>query len=222
MSQPNQYQHPAWGQQPPAAWGAPPPQPPKRNTGKVIGLVCLAVVAVLVLFGAIGAAVSGGDGNEPAAEAGTEASPAGSPEPSGTELTAECRAWIEKELLDSTDDIDANAGQAVCGDMSDEEMDQAIDEVTDDLMAEGATPEEDSEGYGDGDYVVGDDIPAGTYETSGAKSGVFELCTITTEPTSDTKFPQLKTANADERIIITLTKDDGVVSISGCEPLTPR
>lgn len=76
--------------------------------------------------------------------------------------------------------------------------------------------------YPDGDYVVGEDIPAGTYTTPGAEKGLFEVCMVSTEPTSDSVFPQLKSANADERIIITLKKADGVVSISGCEPLTPR
>ncbi|MCM2389021.1 hypothetical protein [Streptomyces albipurpureus] len=79
-----------------------------------------------------------------------------------------------------------------------------------------------SKEYADGDYVVGEDIPAGTYSSKGATPGLFELCTITTDPTSDSKFPQLKTANAKERIIITLSKADGVVTIQGCEPLTRR
>ncbi|MER7905390.1 hypothetical protein ABTX84_19170 [Streptomyces sp. NPDC095614] len=76
--------------------------------------------------------------------------------------------------------------------------------------------------YPSGDYVVGEDIPAGTYTSAGAEKGIFELCTITTEPTGDTTMPKIKTSNADERIIITLEKADGVVSISGCEPLKPR
>lgn len=76
--------------------------------------------------------------------------------------------------------------------------------------------------YADGDYVVGEDIPAGTYSSKGATPGLFELCTITTDPTSDSKFPQLKTANAKERVIITLSRSDGVVSVQGCEPLTRR
>lgn len=76
--------------------------------------------------------------------------------------------------------------------------------------------------YVNGDYVVGEDIPEGTYTTPGAEKGIFEVCMVSTEPTSDSVFPQLKSANADERIIITLKKADGVVSISGCEPLTPR
>ncbi|NUL06335.1 hypothetical protein HRW07_24515 [Streptomyces lunaelactis] len=76
--------------------------------------------------------------------------------------------------------------------------------------------------FGDGDYVVGEDVPPGTYTSKGAKAGLFEFCSVTTEPTSDSKFPQLKSANKDERIIITLTKADGVVTIQGCEPLTLR
>jgi hypothetical protein len=82
-------------------------------------------------------------------------------------------------------------------------------------------PENPAE-YPNGDYVVGEDIPAGTYQTAGAEKGIFEFCSVTTDPVDEAKFPQLKSANADERIIITLTKADGVVSISGCEPLTRR
>ena len=82
-------------------------------------------------------------------------------------------------------------------------------------------PKKDLE-YPVGDYVVGEDIPAGTYSSAGAEKGIFEFCSITTEPTGETTMPQIKTANADERIIITLAEEDGVVSISGCEPLKLR
>jgi hypothetical protein len=54
------------------------------------------------------------------------------------QLSDECRAWIKAELLDSSDSIDATAGNGVCGDLSDEEMDQAIEDVTNDLTT--ATP----------------------------------------------------------------------------------
>lgn len=77
-------------------------------------------------------------------------------------------------------------------------------------------------GYPDGDYIIGEDIPPGTYQTPGAEAGAFELCMVSTKPTADGVFPQLKSANKDERIIITLAKKDGVLSISGCEPLTRR
>lgn len=76
--------------------------------------------------------------------------------------------------------------------------------------------------YSDGDYVVGEDIPAGTYTSEGATPGAFEFCMISTDPTDSETWPQLKSANANERIIITLSKADSVVSVSGCEPLKRR
>jgi hypothetical protein len=76
--------------------------------------------------------------------------------------------------------------------------------------------------YSDGDYVVGEDIPAGTYTSEGATPGLFELCMISTEGDSGDNWGQLKSANANERIIITLDASDGVVTLSGCEPLKAR
>jgi hypothetical protein len=77
-------------------------------------------------------------------------------------------------------------------------------------------------GYPDGDYVVGQDIPVGTYESKGASPGIFDFCTIATEGDGNNNWGQLKSANENERVIITLKESDGVLSISGCEPLTPR
>ncbi|MEE1779450.1 hypothetical protein ACIG8S_23575 [[Kitasatospora] papulosa] len=54
------------------------------------------------------------------------------PAPAGG-ITDECRAWIKDELLDATDTIDGTAGNSVCGDLTDAEMDQAIEDVTNDL-----------------------------------------------------------------------------------------
>lgn len=59
-------------------------------------------------------------------------------EPAG--LSADCRAWIEGELLDSSDSIDATPGDDACGDMTDAELGAAIEDVTDDLIEQGATP----------------------------------------------------------------------------------
>ncbi|MFF8956833.1 hypothetical protein [Streptomyces sp. NPDC014894] len=73
--------------------------------------------------------------------------------------------------------------------------------------------------YPDGDYTIGKTLPPGTYTTPGAKSSPFDLCTLTTDPTRD-KPPQLKTANADEPLAITLTEADGTLRVRGCEPLT--
>ncbi|MFD7403558.1 hypothetical protein ACFV7R_12995 [Streptomyces sp. NPDC059866] len=66
--QPNQPQQqypqqPGWGgpQQPPAYYGAPTPQPPKkRSVGKIAGLGCLGVIALVVIAGV---AAGGGDGD---------------------------------------------------------------------------------------------------------------------------------------------------------------
>jgi hypothetical protein len=85
-----------------------------------------------------------------------------------------------------------------------------------------ATPTVKPAGYADGDYIIGEDIPPGTYQTPGAQAGAFEFCMVSTKPTADGVMPQLKSANANERIIITLTAKDGILSIAGCEPLTRR
>lgn len=84
-------------------------------------------------------------------------------------------------------------------------------------------PKPESKSYGDGDYVVGEDIPAGKYTSTGAKKGLFEMCVISTEGDGTIEhMGQLKSANADERIIITLAKADGVLTVAGCEDLKPR
>lgn len=92
-----------------------------------------------------------------------------------------------------------------------------------DKPAEKKPAEPKGNSYSDGDYVVGEDIPAGTYTSSGAKEGLFEMCVISTEGDGTLEhMAQLKSANADERIIITLAKADGILTIAGCEDLKPR
>lgn len=46
--------------------------------------------------------------------------------------SADCLAWIETELL-SSGSIDAASGADVCGDLTDDELDRAIEDVTNDL-----------------------------------------------------------------------------------------
>jgi hypothetical protein len=59
---PQQVPYPPQYQQQPG-WGTPPPvpQPPRRNTGKIVGFSCLGVLALFVVLGVVGAAVGGGD-----------------------------------------------------------------------------------------------------------------------------------------------------------------
>ena len=84
-----------------------------------------------------------------------------------------------------------------------------------------AKPKATAAGYGDGDYLIGEDIPPGTYETPGAQAGIFEFCMVSTKP-ADGGLGQMRSANKDERIIITITKDDTLLTVSGCEPLKRR
>lgn len=72
-----------------------------------------------------------------AASPTTTTAPAPSPSASVSEA---CRAWIRSELLDDSEQVDATAGYGVCGDLSDSELQAAIDEVTEEVAAE-ITPE---------------------------------------------------------------------------------
>lgn len=87
-----------------------------------------------------------------------------------------------------------------------------------------ATPKKEKT-YGDGEYIVTEDIPYGTYVSSGAKTGAFSLCTVTSEPwRGSAHMPILKVADEDERIILILGKynEGDVLSIDGCEPFVKR
>jgi hypothetical protein len=87
-----------------------------------------------------------------------------------------------------------------------------------DKPAAGETPD----AFGDGKYVIGENMPPGTYTTAGTRSEGFAFCTVTTEPTGDSVLPQLRSAEPGEPVTITLTGDDGVVTVQGCQPLTLR
>lgn len=87
------------------------------------------------------------------------------------------------------------------------------------LRPNGATPTGKG-GFAEGDYLVGDDMPPGTYVSTGAVSDVFDFCSATTEG-SDGILNDMVSANAGERTILRVTKDDYLVSIQGCEPFEP-
>jgi len=53
-------------------------------------------------------------------------------------VSAQCREWIAGELQDDSSSIDGTAGYAACGDLSDGEMQAAIDEVEKELAASAA------------------------------------------------------------------------------------
>lgn len=50
-------------------------------------------------------------------------------------VSPECRAWISNEIQDDSSSIEATAGYAACGDLSDDELQAAIDRVERELEA---------------------------------------------------------------------------------------
>lgn len=87
---------------------------------------------------------------------------------------------------------------------------------------DGSKGTEKTKFFSDGDYIVGEDMPAGTYESKGASSEILDVCMVTTEPKSSSTMPKMKSGNKGERIIISLTEADGTVTIQGCHALTLR
>lgn len=56
------------------------------------------------------------------------------PVPTSPQISDECHAWIKAELQDSTEDTNATAGNGVCGNLSDKELDQAVEDVTQEMI----------------------------------------------------------------------------------------
>jgi hypothetical protein len=60
-------------------------------------------------------------------------------ETAATSVTPECRAWIKDELLSTGGGIDATEGYSVCGNLPEDELSKAIEDVTNELVEQGAT-----------------------------------------------------------------------------------
>jgi hypothetical protein len=77
-----------------------------------------------------------------------------------------------------------------------------------------------SGGIGDGTWLVGTDIPQGTYRSSGARHGFFELCTWSTHEGASRRSDVIDfgTANADEPMVVTIGKNVRAFVTSNCEP----
>lgn len=75
-----------------------------------------------------------------------------------------------------------------------------------------------SQGIPDGQYLVPDEVAPGRYRSSGAKAGIFELCSVSTKG-KDGHVIDWKTGNKGEQVLITVTKDADTIEIAGCEPL---
>lgn len=72
--------------------------------------------------------------------------------------------------------------------------------------------------FGDGTWVVGEDIVPGTYKSTGARPGFIELCSVTTHAgaAGDGDVIKWETANAGEPVLINVTKAKSVKA-TGCE-----
>jgi hypothetical protein len=76
--------------------------------------------------------------------------------------------------------------------------------------------------FGDGFWVVGEEIVPGTYKSNGAQAGVFEFCMVTTYAGDDetSNILNIASANADEPMRIKLSGKVKGVKVSGCEDFT--
>ncbi|KUN93926.1 hypothetical protein [Streptomyces resistomycificus] len=57
-----------------------------------------------------------------------------------TGVSPECRAWIEGELRSTGGGVDATEGVKVCGNLPEDELNQAIEDVTNSLLTATPTP----------------------------------------------------------------------------------
>ena len=73
--------------------------------------------------------------------------------------------------------------------------------------------------FGDGTWVVGEDIEPGTYKSAGAQVGIMEFCAVSTHSgdTTDSPIIDIASANANEPIRIKATGKVKAVKASGCE-----
>lgn len=74
--------------------------------------------------------------------------------------------------------------------------------------------------FGDGMWVVGEDIVAGTYRSPGATPGLFDICSVSTysTDTADGHVLDWQTANTGEPVRIKVSGSVKSVKSVGCEP----
>jgi flagellar basal body-associated protein FliL len=109
-----------------------PPQPKRNHTNAIIIGVAGVLIAAVVGTGVfVVQSRDDGEGAAPAPSVSATVEPSAS-----VSVSPECRTWIKAELLDSSEEVDATPGYEACGDLSNEELQAAIDEVTEELTAE--------------------------------------------------------------------------------------
>jgi hypothetical protein len=85
-----------------------------------------------------------------------------------------------------------------------------------------AKPAGPTTSFGDGTWVVGEDIQPGTYRSPGAKPGLFDVCSASTHTgdAADGSILDWKTANAGEPVRIKVSGAAKSVEVHGCETFT--
>jgi hypothetical protein len=98
---------------------------------------------------------------------------------------------------------------------------QTITEAVTETVSAEAAPAGPVTTVGNGDFLVGTgpgQVAPGTY-TFGVDSGLFELCTVSTE-SQDGSIIDINNAN-EGNVIFTVSADAFKLSVSGCTPGTP-
>lgn len=109
----------------------PPPPAPRSRTNAIIIGAAVVLIAAIVGTGIFVVQSRDDDGGSAAPTVSA------TPEPSASvSVSPECRTWIKAELLDESETVDATPGFEACGDLSEDELQAAIDEVTAELTAE--------------------------------------------------------------------------------------
>lgn len=78
-----------------------------------------------------------------------------------------------------------------------------------------------SAGIPEGEWSVPDQVKPGQYRSTGAKQGIFELCSATTRDAAGNVL-DWKTANAGEQVLITVSSKAATFSNTGCETFVKR
>ncbi|MBX9366820.1 hypothetical protein [Streptomyces sp. WAC04114] len=115
------------------------PPPRKSHTNAIIIGSAGALIVAIVGTGIFVAQSRDDDSGESRADPAPTVSVTVEPSPS-VSVSPECRTRIKAELLDDSKEIDATPGYNACGDLSEDELQAAIDEVTEELSAQ-ITPE---------------------------------------------------------------------------------
>lgn len=76
-------------------------------------------------------------------------------------------------------------------------------------------------GFGEGRHTVGEEIEPGTYVSEGVKADGSGPCSVTIERAGG-GASQVRAVDRGERVVLTLDRDDGAVTVRGCQDFARR